>query len=103
MEALVCRKPGDLAVEDRPEPRPATGEVLIRIRCVGICGTDYHIYEGSHPYLQYPRIMGHELAAEVVEAPPGSRFAQGRPGRRQSLHRLRHLPCLPQGQSRTAA
>ena len=76
MEALVCRNPGDLAVEERPEPRPATGEVLIRIRCVGICGTDYHIYEGSHPYLQYPRIMGHELAAEVVEAPPGSRFGK---------------------------
>ena len=74
MEALVCLRPGELAVEERPEPRPVTGEVLIRIRSVGICGTDYHIYEGSHPYLQYPRVMGHELAAEVVETPPGSRF-----------------------------
>ena len=77
MEALVCLKPGALAVEDRPEPRPGAGEVLVRIRSVGICGTDYHIYEGSHPYLDYPRIMGHELAAEVVEAPPGSLFAAG--------------------------
>ncbi len=74
MEALVCRKPGELAVEERPEPRRADGGVLVRIRRVGICGTDYHIYEGSHPYLQYPRIMGHELAAEVVEAAAGSRF-----------------------------
>lgn len=74
MEALVCLKPGELAVEERAEPRPATGEVLLRIRRVGICGTDYHIYEGNHPYLQYPRVMGHELAAEVVEAPAGSRF-----------------------------
>ena len=74
MEALVCRKPGELVVEERPEPQRATGDVLIRIRRVGICGTDYHIYEGSHPYLQYPRVMGHELAAEVVEAPAGSRF-----------------------------
>ena len=74
MEALVCLKPGELAVEERPEPQRATGEVLIRIRSVGICGTDYHIYEGSHPYLQYPRIMGHELAAEVVEPAPGGRF-----------------------------
>ncbi len=74
MEALVCHNPGELAVEERPEPQRADGEVLVRIRWVGICGTDYHIYEGSHPYLQYPRVMGHELAAEVVEAAPGSRF-----------------------------
>ncbi len=76
MQALVCRRPGDLAVEERPEPQRADGDVLVRIRRVGICGTDYHIYEGNHPYLQYPRIMGHELAAEVVEAPAGSRFRQ---------------------------
>jgi 2-desacetyl-2-hydroxyethyl bacteriochlorophyllide A dehydrogenase len=35
---------------------------------VGICGTDYHIYEGKHPYLEYPRVMGHELAVEIVDA-----------------------------------
>ncbi len=76
MEALVCCNPGELAVEERPEPQRASGDVLVRICRVGICGTDYHIYEGSHPYLQYPRVMGHELAAEVVEAPAGSRFRQ---------------------------
>ncbi len=76
MEALVCREPGELAIEERPEPERASGDVLVRIRSVGICGTDYHIYEGSHPYLEYPRVMGHELAAEVVEAPRGSHFRQ---------------------------
>lgn len=74
MEALVCLRPGELVIEDRPEPRPAAGEIPVRISHIGICGTDYHIYEGSHPYLQYPRVMGHELAAEVVEAPAASRF-----------------------------
>jgi 2-desacetyl-2-hydroxyethyl bacteriochlorophyllide A dehydrogenase len=44
---------------------------------VGICGTDYHIYEGSHPYLQYPRVMGHELSAEVLEAPDSPRLKPG--------------------------
>jgi 2-desacetyl-2-hydroxyethyl bacteriochlorophyllide A dehydrogenase len=44
--------------------------VLVRPRRIGICGTDYHIYEGKHPFLQYPRVMGHELAVEVVE--PGT-------------------------------
>jgi 2-desacetyl-2-hydroxyethyl bacteriochlorophyllide A dehydrogenase len=44
---------------------------------VGICGTDYHIFEGKHPFLQYPRVMGHELAVEVVEAPAESRLSPG--------------------------
>ncbi len=47
-------------------------QALVRPLRVGICGTDYHIFEGKHPFLQYPRVMGHELAVEVVEAPPGS-------------------------------
>jgi 2-desacetyl-2-hydroxyethyl bacteriochlorophyllide A dehydrogenase len=51
--------------------------VLVRPRRVGICGTDYHIYEGKHPFLQYPRVMGHELAVEVVQAPPGSGLEPG--------------------------
>ncbi len=45
---------------------------LVRPRRVGICGTDYHIFEGKHPFLEYPRVMGHELAVEVVAAPTGS-------------------------------
>ena len=49
-------------------PRPAPGEVLVRPLRVGICGTDYHIFEGKHPFLDYPRVMGHELAVEVVDA-----------------------------------
>ena len=41
----------------------------MRARRVGVCGTDYHAYEGKQPYFTYPRILGHELAVEVVEAP----------------------------------
>ncbi len=40
-----------------------------------MCGTDYHIFEGKHPFLQYPRVMGHELAVEVIEAPAESRLS----------------------------
>jgi 2-desacetyl-2-hydroxyethyl bacteriochlorophyllide A dehydrogenase len=50
---------------------------LVRPRRVGICGTDYHIFEGKHPFLQYPRVMGHELAVEVVQAPAEARLAPG--------------------------
>jgi 2-desacetyl-2-hydroxyethyl bacteriochlorophyllide A dehydrogenase len=54
-----------------------TGEVLIRIRRVGICGTDYHIFHGNQPYLDYPRVIGHELAGEIVETSPGSSMNVG--------------------------
>lgn len=70
IESLVCVAPGELRIERRPRPRLSPGEVLVRPRRIGICGTDYHIFEGKHPFLQYPRIMGHELAAEVVD--PGA-------------------------------
>lgn len=72
MRAVVCRKPGEIALEERPEARRGAAEALVAVRRVGICGTDYHIFEGSHPYLEYPRIVGHELSGEVLEAPPGS-------------------------------
>ncbi|HEY9346727.1 MAG TPA: alcohol dehydrogenase catalytic domain-containing protein, partial [Inquilinus sp.] len=77
MRAVVCRAPGELALEDRPAPGRGEGEVLVRVRRMGICGTDFHIYEGSHPYLQYPRIMGHELSGEVLDSPGGSALAPG--------------------------
>jgi 2-desacetyl-2-hydroxyethyl bacteriochlorophyllide A dehydrogenase len=77
MEAVVCRKPGELALETRSEPRRSSDEVLIGIGRIGICGTDFHIFEGSHPYLQYPRIMGHELSGEVLEAPKDSALRAG--------------------------
>ncbi len=72
MTAVVCREPGQLALETRPVPEPGPGEVLVRIRCVGVCGTDMHIYKGKHPFLAYPRVMGHELGGEVAWAPKGS-------------------------------
>ena len=75
--ALVCSSAGDLRLEQRPFPRLDPGHALVRPRRVGVCGTDYHIFEGEHPFLQYPRIMGHELAVEVVEAPTGGGVSRG--------------------------
>jgi 2-desacetyl-2-hydroxyethyl bacteriochlorophyllide A dehydrogenase len=77
MHAIVCREPGKLAFEERPEPSHGPGEALVRIRRIGICGTDFHIFEGSHPFLEYPRVMGHELSAEVLEAPASSGLQPG--------------------------
>jgi 2-desacetyl-2-hydroxyethyl bacteriochlorophyllide A dehydrogenase len=77
VDALICSKPGVLELIKHPVVRPDTRAVLVRPRRVGICGTDYHIFEGKHPFLQYPRIMGHELAVEVVDAPAGSGLETG--------------------------
>jgi 2-desacetyl-2-hydroxyethyl bacteriochlorophyllide A dehydrogenase len=77
VDALVCSEPGRLQIVQRPAPQSDPGHALVRPRRVGICGTDYHIFEGKHPFLNYPRIMGHELAVEVVEAPTGSGLSSG--------------------------
>ena len=77
MKALICDEPGKLSIISRAEPKPAAGEVLVRIRRVGICGTDFHIFKGKHPFLEYPRVMGHELSGTVESAPAGSGLQAG--------------------------
>jgi len=77
MKAVVCRKPNSIEIEERPAPITQPGEALVRIRRVGLCGTDYHIFAGRHPFLAYPRVMGHELGGEIVGTDPGSMFRIG--------------------------
>ncbi|PVM94142.1 dehydrogenase [Caulobacter endophyticus] len=77
MDVLVCAAPGELVLERRPTPTPGPDEVLLRVRRVGVCGTDMHIYRGTQPYLSYPRVMGHELSGDVVTAPAESDLAPG--------------------------
>ncbi|NLS20179.1 zinc-binding alcohol dehydrogenase family protein [Rhizobium sp. P40RR-XXII] len=74
MKTLICNEPGRLSLIERDVPTPAEGEVLVRIRRVGICGTDFHIYQGKHPFLEYPRVMGHELSGTVEDANGSSRL-----------------------------
>lgn len=88
MKALICEEPGRLSVISRPEPVPAEGEVLVRIRRVGVCGTDFHIFQGKHPFLEYPRVMGHELSGTVETAPAGSGLSKG-----QNVYIVPYLSC----------
>ncbi|WP_159995300.1 zinc-binding alcohol dehydrogenase family protein [Roseomonas sp. 18066] len=88
MKALICDEPGKLSIISRPEPKPAAGEVLVRIRRVGICGTDFHIFQGKHPFLEYPRVMGHELSGTVESAPAESRLKAG-----QNVYIVPYLSC----------
>jgi 2-desacetyl-2-hydroxyethyl bacteriochlorophyllide A dehydrogenase len=70
MMSGVCVEPGRFEVQERPRPDTAPeGWVLIDVAAIGICGTDYHIFEGKHPYLNYPRVIGHELSGYVASGP----------------------------------
>ena len=77
MKSVVCAAPGELRLGQVPIPTAGEGDVLLRVRRIGVCGTDMHIFRGTQPFLQYPRVMGHELSGEIVTAPPGSHLAAG--------------------------
>lgn len=77
MRAVSCVAPGELALIEIERPELKPGWVRVGIRHIGICGTDYHIYEGKHPFLQYPRIMGHELSGVVLDANGATALADG--------------------------
>jgi 2-desacetyl-2-hydroxyethyl bacteriochlorophyllide A dehydrogenase len=66
MKTLICNQPGELLYADTEIPVAKPGETLLKIKKIGICGTDLHAYDGTQPYFSYPRILGHELAAEIV-------------------------------------
>src|SRR4030081_331122 len=67
MKALVCIEPGHFEYENISKPAMTNGNAVLQIKRVGICGTDLHAFEGTQPYFSYPRIMGHELAADILE------------------------------------
>jgi L-iditol 2-dehydrogenase len=67
MKQAVMTAPGRIEFQDVPVPKPRPGEVLLRVKRIGVCGSDVHVYHGKHQYVQYPLIQGHELAAEIVE------------------------------------
>jgi 2-desacetyl-2-hydroxyethyl bacteriochlorophyllide A dehydrogenase len=77
MKALVCEQPGSLQYIKKGKPLLESGHAILKIRRIGICGTDLHAFEGTQPFFSYPRILGHELAAEIVAIEPGNEFAVG--------------------------
>jgi 2-desacetyl-2-hydroxyethyl bacteriochlorophyllide A dehydrogenase len=72
MRTVILDEPGHFRLTDTTAPAaPGPGEVLVRVLTVGICGTDLHAFEGTQPFFSYPRILGHELAVEVLETGDG--------------------------------
>src|SRR5215472_13693310 len=67
MRALVLRKPGQADLETITDPASTDTDVLLKVRLVGFCGSDLNSFRGLNPLVTYPRILGHEVSATVVE------------------------------------
>ncbi len=67
MKYIVCKEPGTFLLKEKKPPERKEEEALLRITKIGICGTDLHAYQGNQSFFTYPRILGHELAAEILE------------------------------------
>lgn len=73
MKAIVMHGPGDVSIRAVPDPVRNPGEALLRVRRVGLCGSDLNSYRGRNPLVSFPRIPGHEVAATIVEIDDGHR------------------------------
>lgn len=67
MKAICIQEPGKVEIQDIEKPVRKPGEALLKMLYGGICGSDLGSYRGANAYVSYPRIPGHELAAEIVE------------------------------------
>ncbi len=68
MKTLVCKTPGEWTWREGNIPEIAEGEVLVKIKRVGICGTDLHAFQGNQAFFDYPRVLGHELSGVIEDA-----------------------------------
>lgn len=84
MKAVVLEKPGELVMKDRERPVCGDDEILIRIKACNICKTDVKCATTGQRDLVYPRVLGHEIAGEIIEK--GDRVAGYRPGQRVYVH-----------------
>lgn len=65
MKQAVMTGPGRIEIRDVDPPTAGPGQVVVRIRRIGICGSDVHVWHGTHPYTSYPVVQGHEYAGQV--------------------------------------
>jgi len=89
MKVVRFHAPGDVRIEDAPEPTLGPGDVKIRVRNCSTCGTDVKIFRFGHHHIVPPRVMGHEIAGEVVEV--GSAVSGWQPGDRVQV--IAAIPC----------
>jgi threonine dehydrogenase-like Zn-dependent dehydrogenase len=68
VKAFQITSPGESRIATVSKPAPGPGDLLLRTRYIGLCGTDLNTYRGKNPMVTYPRIPGHEIAATIVDA-----------------------------------
>lgn len=77
MKCLTCLEPGKFQYAEKAKPALSKGTAIIKIKRIGICGTDLHAFEGKQPFFTYPRILGHELAGELEDVDGVTDFRPG--------------------------
>ena len=94
MKQAVMIAPGQIEFREVPAPLPGPGEVLLRVRRIGVCGSDVHVYHGKHPYTSYPVVQGHEFSATVEALGEGvTGFSHG--GKVTALPQIVCGECAP--------
>jgi len=88
MKSVVCSEPGSLLVQDVARPVDKPGQVIIKIKRIGICGTDIHAFAGNQPFFQYPRVLGHELSGEIESVGEGVELTVG-----QDVYVIPYMHC----------
>jgi threonine dehydrogenase-like Zn-dependent dehydrogenase len=77
MKALVCEQPGSFQYLTKEQPVAEKGRAILKVKRIGICGTDLHAFEGTQPFFAYPRVLGHELGCEIADVDPSTGFSIG--------------------------
>ncbi|MFC4211001.1 zinc-binding alcohol dehydrogenase family protein [Pedobacter lithocola] len=77
MKTLTCITPGTFQYSETEVPKLKKDHAIIKIKRIGICGTDLHAFEGTQPFFNYPRVLGHELSGELVEVDGETDFKIG--------------------------
>jgi 2-desacetyl-2-hydroxyethyl bacteriochlorophyllide A dehydrogenase len=77
MRSLICKQPYQFEYAETDLPKLKPGHAIIKIKRIGICGTDLHAFEGTQPFFNYPRILGHELSGDLVEIDGSDEFVPG--------------------------
>ncbi|EWH08964.1 alcohol dehydrogenase GroES domain-containing protein [Catenovulum agarivorans DS-2] len=88
MRSIVCVEPGKLESQIKDKPVAASGEVLVKIKSIGICGTDIHAFGGNQPFFSYPRVLGHELSGEIEAVGEGVDLPIG-----QAVYVIPYISC----------
>jgi L-iditol 2-dehydrogenase len=89
MKQAVMVEPGRIEYRDVDKPIPEADEVLVRVKRIGVCGSDIHVFHGKHPYTSYPVVQGHEVSGIIEQL--GSEVKRFRKG--QMVTFLPQLTC----------